>query len=505
MKSLVSVILFCLFIPHVVLCQKNNEFQFDDPTDKTLISDSILSVYNKATSRPDYILFDLGSWILAYSKSDIFYDMPINLEVKQQQTLLKNKSLRELGVGLMTALDSVEASFGSNLTVGFYTYSNDDLSGTLSSKLGFIRLIQPTATSYSSKKKPMTPGSKVTIIDATIGFSQGYMNKIILSTSKGKFELRDGDAISILQYDRFLTTPIYSRDRNTYVYVGDIIDIYFSPKLAYGPNDTTYFLTNLEKHEITQVYGLNNLLELEISTDLLGLFESEDNGLVIFDLGMNFPLNLSSGRNRWDEPWAIHYFRDVNIAFRYVRLDQANQGVVLNSDGGISSSLAVIQRSDLSFRGDLNLLKTAPASDRLQLAINFFGELNSTQLSDTIQGEDSFIGRYNTVSLGFGIKPSIWRNPSFGIHFHFDYFKLIAYDDFIINDMPPNIDVIRWGCKIEYFTKSNKSSSIFGKFNMVDNISANEGEFYQFSIGYKLPILSNQKVAEQLHNLNSIK
>lgn len=486
-------------------------FFVDSVSHSDRLIDSVQSYYQKNRGEFKYLKVEFGSSALIVDEKEVIYKPVEALTNQQLLVLLKSDLLDPHGVKLEDEL-AAELGNTTKLSVRMLDLSPRDINRVNDNVLGTLQLKSKNLKTYRYKRSrvPKNSSGKLTafmklhregsgsvvIRKVVVGFKQGFLYRLRVETTEGSFMLRDGDPVSLLEFQNFINTPVYDKQEDEFILLGDLLEIAFKPNLSYGPDDTTYVIDDFTKHEIKQVYGLNNLLELDVSTDLLGVFDNQDNGLIIFDIGMNFPLNLSVGRDHKQQPWAVRYFSDVSIFFRYARLDQ-NESELSLSDKMIDSPLNTLQRSDLAFRGDLNLIKLAPTSDRLDASLNFFSELNSVELKDDSEEESSLI-RYNTVAMGVGLRPTIWTNPQFGVQFHFDIFRIWPYDDFEIKNMPEQLDCVRWGCKIEYFTKKDLSSSLFGKFNMVDNINANQGEFYQMSIGYRLPILSNQTISNRL-------
>ena len=296
----------------------------------------------------------------------------------------------------------------------------------------------------------------------------------------------DGDRLNLTIID---DNADGSTKKNLYVYLKDVL--YLEPGRNYAPDDAQFTLNaENKKQNLSKSVGINSILEIKLFSDFLAVFDKKPNGLVQSDIFFKQTIHKA---NVWDK--GIYIANNFKFNLVLSKFDSQDQYAMIDSSLRRST---VLQHSKLKSTVSLNLIngwvhRKSPSSYYIDIG----GGISSADLKDTLR-------TYNVTS------PSVFAEV--GLEFkNFDNMGISLSHRLIaewspgmkqFNNYKFNTDQVDKQIYDDqrFFSKTsilfywnplgNKSSRIFGRFNLFIDNHDFKNLFYQAQFGYTL-LLSN--------------
>ncbi|MFT3822521.1 MAG: hypothetical protein QM731_01325 [Chitinophagaceae bacterium] len=353
--------------------------------------------------------------------------------------------------------------------------------------IGALVMPEQTINVYN-KKEQVVRTTTIKQVEVTIGRGSIMRRGLKITLDDGGVYFNRQAPISFASFFRRKADRMVRFDSRLdsafYVQLGDILDYSFRGTINY-PADGYHILTKEKRVDSLRIgSALNNLIEMTVYTDLLGLLGRKANGLLQSEVSGNFITNTGSIKN---SDIVFHnfirpYIRLSKFDSRFTSLDSSNiqpgpgkkdtvNRTYLNQisylQGGIKMNLVhfgigINQAINLNIGADINLVSTDSLYKKDIIFFNFYPEFNYTVNRVKNFGMDvslKFLRQHIAENVNISNSGSIW----------------------IFN---PNITLC-------YYVSSKEENKVYFRFNYFDNLHEGKYNFTQFQLGYKTSLKIN--------------
>jgi hypothetical protein len=290
----------------------------------------------------------------------------------------------------------------------------------------------------------------------------------------------------------------------------DVLDYHPNAGSNYVPDDVAYkFPSEDDKeakmkerrsYQVINNNHLQNVLDLRAYTDLLGLFADESNGLFQIEGKADFfihPFNV--------EREALYFFKKISPYVRYSRFDDEtgfvqsreneltdNMGNVIGTENLISDNeLLLLERSNLEMGLNLNLVnfrlfKESPFWTSFYLPLSY----NVTKVRTDANVEDND-ANYKLLGFGMGVDFEVRRFNNFGLNAGVEikgYSYIGDYSEFSLVE-PGYLKTLTANAEIFYYPGEDRSNSIFLRMRSIRDVGSGAGDaFFQLQVGYRFTL-----------------
>ena len=289
--------------------------------------------------------------------------------------------------------------------------------------------------------------------------------------------------ISLYKFWKRTGDKIYLQNssKNKYINLGDLINYNYSGKFHY-PDDDTAMLSPLRKKDSVYNYSsFNDLINVAIFSDLLGLIGRKPNGIIQTQLSANFTTNTTNIRNT-----DLMLFSFIKPYFRLSKFDSKFSQIdstILKNDT-LYNRLYLNQTAYLQAGVKVNVLRMGMGANHT-IAINFGMDVNRTSADSLLNTDITSINYYPEIEYkingpeNFGMEASVrWISQQVGKSSPFKNINGV----WIFN--PEML--------IYYASPTNPASRIYVKYAHFAEINAGKYNFGQFQFGYKTTLFKNK-------------
>lgn len=280
-----------------------------------------------------------------------------------------------------------------------------------------------------------------------------------------------------------------SNKKTLYMYLKDVL--YLEPGKNYVPDDAEFTLnSDKKKQHLSKSVGINSILEIKLFSDLLAVFDKKPNGLVQSDIYFKQIIHKANIWNR-----GIYLFNNFKFNLVFSKFDSQDQYSMLDSSLTRSK---VLLHSRLNGTVAFNLIngwlyRKSPSNFYLDIG----GGISTSDLKDslkiyTVTSPSAFaeigLDFKNFDNMGVSLSQRLIAEWSPGMK-QFNNYKFNT--DQVDKQIYDNQRFFSKTSILFYWNPlSNKSSRIFGRFNLFIDNQDFKNLFYQAQFGYTL-LLSN--------------
>lgn len=338
-------------------------------------------------------------------------------------------------------------------------------------KVGYLTLKRSGSTIFDKNDKPIHKNIKIE--DVNIKIHDGYIVLIQVNTDRGKF-LNKRAPIE-LSASRFGKCDWLHKEGNggDYIKICDLLNL--TQLNSYVPDNVAGVLSS-EKDTIPlfKGIGINNLFEIKLFSDAIGVFGGESNGLTQTDISFRQVLNRSNLPNI-----PLFFFHDLRFNLLLSRFDEKFSSI----DTTNFTRTAMWQRS--WFTGTVAINSFTYYYKRHSLNAIYFDGGGGISASNVAYTSDTTttLSRYGFLEPGLRIK--IAGNADFNFAWRFIWFQSPETDfkdqDKILLLNSPTIG-------ISWHPNGSPANAVFGRLNYVFAKDEPKSHFMQLQLGYTITL-----------------
>jgi hypothetical protein len=265
-----------------------------------------------------------------------------------------------------------------------------------------------------------------------------------------------------------------------YVQLGDVIDYSTTGRFSY-PDDTTFVLNDDHPKQIlVAASSLNNLLDVSIYTDLLGLLDHKPNGLIQTEIAGNFQSNSAIlpntdiGFHNFMRP----YVRLSKLDSKYASLDSSN--IKPGPDKKDTVNRTYLNQISYLQAGILMNIVRFGIGINQTIYVNIGADVNLVNTDSLYKQDITFFNYYPEIAY------NIVRLNNFGMDLTLRFLNQFlggsSKDKFVNNT---GIWIFKPQATLYYYPSKDISKKLYLRFNYYANWSDNHYNFTQFQLGYK--------------------
>lgn len=271
-----------------------------------------------------------------------------------------------------------------------------------------------------------------------------------------------------------------------YIEVGDIINYSYFGKFYYPADNDEIILSKTHMRDTLLVGStINQLIDVSIYTDLLGLLGRKANGLLQTEIAGNIIcntgniLNSDIVINNFIKP----YFKLSKFDSKYAQIDSSNIKYGVGNNDTVNRTY-INQISYLQAGIKANLLRFGIGTIH-QVFLNAGIEIDLTNADSLLKQDITTINYYPEVEY------KIVRLKNFGMDCSIKLiFQRLADNAPFVNRSIQSI--VSSQATLYYFPFSGSDNKIYLRFNYLDNLNDGKYNFSQFQLGWKTSLF-NQK------------
>lgn len=340
--------------------------------------------------------------------------------------------------------------------------------------VGYFKLIDDKLKIKDKDKKELN--EKDTIKKVIIDIKDGVIFSLQVITSKNRVYSNWKAPIEVYTFSTNRCDKLRCKKDNTYINTCDFLNYIHSSNV--NPDDARFILTKVdETKKIYRNHGLNQVFNIRLFSDMLGVFGKESNGLVQTEV--EFKTNL---HNRNIKDANFYFVRHFRFNFNLSKFDDKFNSTSLGESYSRSS---LNQRSWLKSEIGINIFKgtLSRPSSNTSISLDFIGGFALSEVGDS--------SNISTMALvHYGLNPSIEVKALKNL--------IAVFSSSIKWQFVPNLKnkkfhldmaVITPQFEIAWNPLGSKSSKIFARVNYNAIINDNK-DYWNFQLGYNL-LLSN--------------
>lgn len=270
----------------------------------------------------------------------------------------------------------------------------------------------------------------------------------------------------------------HPRDSALYVSLRDVLDYNFFGSINY-PSDGTHTMTSEERMDTLRVgTSLNNLVEMAVYSDLLGLLGRKPNGLIQSEISGNFITNTGSCKN---SDIVFHnfikpYIRLSKFDSKFGSLDSSSINVGTGKKDTINRTY-LNQVSYLQAGIKMNLVRFGIGINQA-IYVNVGADINLVNADSLYSKDLIFFNYYPEFNY------TVNRIRNFGMDASLKFLRQkVADNDRIVNREA--LWVFNPSITLSYYPTGKEQSKVYFRFSYFDNQQRGIDNFSQFQVGYK--------------------
>lgn len=403
-------------------------------------------------------------------------------ELKELLKKMESSSETEIGTFYIQAFALV---FPGSVDIDYdivKTYK-DDILDKINIKKDFKQSLKATDSDVTSL--PVKPKA-LSIDSVRIALNEGVIEYLKVYLSDESYYFNTNAPIQILTIDKRFKDKLINPSNGSYIFLKDVLLFDARRRFNYFPDTQEITLKN-QKDSLGNIIqkgsktlfasnGINSLVNLQIYSDLLGVFGNKPNGLLQFEANSKLFLH----RGNYCNKYIFKPFDAIEPYFHFSRIDSQFDSLIVSSEKEVNR-LELFRRYTYATGLDANLVRADwRPSNSFECKIGYM--YSSSDL--TIGSEKvSFILHtpYTEVVL---------RNKkldNFGVDLRFRYlFQKMNPNKFIDNDEWNQL--ISFRASVSYFPNQSKPDKVFVRFINYINYSDRREDFALLQVGYNKSI-----------------
>ncbi|WP_289054166.1 hypothetical protein [Carboxylicivirga marina] len=274
-------------------------------------------------------------------------------------------------------------------------------------------------------------GQTDTIQSISILVKEGAVFEINVLTKSNRY-FNTNFIVPLSSIHRYRKVTVYERFTDNPEAFNILNYIAFYPEAGKRFYRGTYDVVELnstKKKEVLEYKSdLNSIIDVRIYTDLLGLIEKADNGIIQTDISTTF--DIGSGRGR------VFLFKEIDVSFGYSRLDENAKNYQINSfELDSISKIKIDQLAYINFGANIDILTLYSKMNKYDLLKGGI----SYSYTNVLHGEEE-VDPINIISMKIGTGAKILKYDNFGAEFNvFANYKQMRHNLFS-DDEKDNFD-----------------------------------------------------------------
>ncbi len=299
---------------------------------------------------------------------------------------------------------------------------------------------------------------------------------IMVELFDGRIFRNNRAPISVYQLNRRTTDILELQDNRerTYISLGDLLSYNYSGKFHY-PDETSASLSPVKMTDsIFNFLTINDLIEVSIYTDLLGLVGRTPNGLLQTQISGDFITNTRNFKNQ-----DIIAFNFIRPYFRLTKFDSrfAQVDPTFLKNDSLINRLHLNQIAYLQAGLKINLFSTGLGPNQ-QLRMNLGTDVSLTSADSLFKRDITTVNYYPEIEY------RVNRLENFGIETSMKWlFQNVSKNSPFVNKA--GIWIFNPQVTVYYYPFGNIGSKIYVRYANYAEINEGKYNFSQFQFGFK--------------------
>lgn len=349
-------------------------------------------------------------------------------------------------------------------------------------------ILRSTGTTIRNAKTGDVPAK---IQDVSINLANGSIAKrgLKITLDDGRTFSNHRAPVNLYNFYRRTGDRLYEDDSRTgnYICVGDVIKYDKFGKFYYPSDSDSILLNSAHMHDTVRIASsINQLLDVNIYTDLLALLGRKPNGILQTEVSGSFISNSNNLRNcdivfhNFVRP----YFRLSKFDSRFANLDSSK---IRFGGNGVKDSVNRTYLNQIAYLQagiKTNLVRFGIGNNQ-QLYINAGLDINLVNADSLYKKDISFVNYYPELQYTINGRKN-WEFSIFGKVL----FQKLTGDAPFANKETNHI--ISFQPVIYFYPLGNPDNKVYLRFNYFNNIDHREYNFSQFQFGWKTSLLGQK-------------
>lgn len=329
---------------------------------------------------------------------------------------------------------------------------------------------------------------KITKVEITLENGSIAKRGLLVTLENGEKFINWTSPISLARFPARMNDQLFAKDplnKKKHITVTDALRYNYFYKFHY-PEDANYALTKDKKTDTIKVgASINQLIEVRVFTDLLGLVGKKANGLIQTEISGNFISNTTSLSNTdiTFHCFVKPYFRVSKLDSRFANLDTANITRIPGQKDEVNR-VYLNQISYLQAGIKTNIVRFGIGVNQ-EIFVNTGLDINLVNADSLYQKDISFINYYPEVEY------RINRLNNFGLECGGRF-----YWQFLTKTAPFSNkgaeQILHFYSTINYYPFNNTNSKIYIRFSGFTSVKASDYSFSQFQFGVKTGLFASK-------------
>ena len=323
------------------------------------------------------------------------------------------------------------------------------------------------------------------IDSVAVAINEGVIEHIRVFTKGGKTFSNTSSPIPLITIEKRFNDKLYDSRDGSFIFLKDAVYFEANRRFNYFPENSELKLKNTFKEDGTIVTGserliaengINSLVNLQVYSDLLGVFGNEANGIIQFEANSKFYLHRGSYNNKY----IYKPFDAIEPFFHFSRIDSKFDTITV-SGGKEVNRIELFRRYTYAVGLDVNLLR-ADFRPHNSFEIKLGYMYSSSNLNVE---ENKLTAGLHTPYGELALKSKKLNNFALDIRARYLLQKMNP-NEYISNDEWNQLVSFRAG--ISYFPNKKKSDKIFLRFINYLNLSDRKEDFSLLQLGFSKTI-----------------
>lgn len=336
---------------------------------------------------------------------------------------------------------------------------------------------------FAKKREKYT--LKIGYIDSiSIAINEGVIEHIRVHTKEGDIFTNVSSPIPLLTIEKRFEDKLINPRDGSFIFLKDAVYFEANRRFNYFPENGELKLKNTFKEDSTIVTGskklvaengINSLVNLQVYSDLLGVFGNEANGIIQFEANSKFYLHRGTYKNSYifTPGDAIEPF------FHFSRIDSKFDTISITT--GQVNRMELFRRYTYAVGLDVNLFR---ADFRPHNSFEIKAGYMYSSSSLNVEGNKITAGLHTPYGE-LVLKSKKLNNFAIDIRARY-LFQKMNPNEYISNDEWNQLVSFRAG--ISYFPNKNKTDKIFLRFVNYLNLSDRKEDFSLLQLGFSKTI-----------------
>lgn len=329
----------------------------------------------------------------------------------------------------------------------------------------------------------------VYIDSVTLALSEGVIEHILVYTSDGNTYLNAKAPIPILTLAKRFEDKLYNPKNNNFILLKDALYFRSPRRFNYFPNAQEITIVNEKdsssvKLGVKKLYAENNLnamVNLQVYSDLLGVFANQPNGLIQFEANTKLYLHRGNFRNSF-----VYAPADaIEPFFHFSRIDSKFDSIPVDTITNKLNRIELFRRYTYAVGLDINIFRADwQPSNSFELKAGYM-----YTSSNLIVNEKKMPIALHTPYFELVVKSKKLNNFGIDLRGRIMFQKLnkntYSNDEHTWNEM------LSFRANIFYFPNKKQADKIFLRFINYLNLSDRKQDFAQLQLGFSKAISFN--------------